>query len=409
MRKIYQEGFAAIEAVLVLVIVALVAGVGFFVWNKSQSSNQVSQAESSTKPLNVYRMGVYYYTGKLAYYDWAVGKAAADEMVEEGQGFIKNEGSAFRGYASKYKGKTNTTGSEVYNMRKTGGGARENLPEGHNSVVSIIYSTDSKTKETLEKAYKFTDYSPDAVKSSFRAYKSQRAGTTPVYRLWAPVTVDDRRLYTYTDSRDEKKAYERLGYTYDGVAFYAPNKDINAVEEFDRPTFGFKLKHPVVWANLHCTIVNPPFDGSSRLKALLLSPEKETQDCIMPHDGSKVQNKGRITVVEFKNADDTIFTSNWKKTATTKTAAHTSLKHKKVTINGKEFLRTEIVWSGKKADGTTDSSRKSGNKTVQYTYLGTDRKDVVQATYHEGVKAKGYLKQFEAMVKTIELRTVTTQ
>lgn len=403
MKKIYQRGFAAVEAVLIIVIVALVAGVGFFVWNKSQSSNQTSQAETANKPLHVYRMGVYYFTGKLAYYDWAVGKSVADDMVDEGNGFIKNEGSAFMGYASKYGGKTNTVASEVYNMRIKGGQQRKGLPEGHKAVASIVYTMDDKAKAILEKGYGFTNYSPNAVKSSFRAYKSQRAGTTPVYRLWAPVTVDDRRLYIYTDSISEKAAYKRLGYTEDGIAFYAPDKNINEVVKFDRSKFGYKLKHPAVWASLHCSIVNPPFDKSSKIKALFLSPEKEKQDCTVSADG-RVEKKGRITVVEFKNADETIFTSTWKKSATTKTKAHTSLKHNKVTINGKQFLRVEVEWSGKKADGSTDSGRKKGSKTVQYTYLTTDRKQVVQATYHEGVKAKGYLKQFEAMVKTIEIR-----
>lgn len=407
MKKIYQEGFAAIEAILLIVIVALVAGVGFFVWNKSQTSSQVSQAESSTKPQNVFRMGVYYYTGKLAYYDWAVGKPAADEMVDEGNGFIKNEGAAFRGYSSKYNGETNTTGREVYNMRKTGGGARENLPEGHNSVVSIIYTTDSKIKNTLEQAYDFRNFSPDAEKTSFRAYKSKRAGTTPVYRLWAPVTVDDRRLYIYTDSKAEKTAYKRLGYTEDGIAFYAPNKNINEVVDFDRIHFGFKLKHPVVWPNLHCNIVNPDFDKSSNIKALLLSPENKALDCSVA-SGDANAKKGRITVAQYKDTSDSIFTKDWKNKNITKTQAHRSLKHRKVTIHNKQYLRVEIVWSGKKDDGSTGGRYKAGTKTVQYTYRSEDRENVVQATYREGTKDKNYLKQFEEMVKTIEVRTIQT-
>ncbi len=403
MKKLYQNGFAAVEAVLIVVIVALVAGVGFFVWNRSQTSNQVSQAETANKPKHVYKMGIYYFTGKLAYYNWAVGKENADKMVDEGNGFIKNEGSAFMAYAAKYNNKVNTVGNEVYNMRVSGGGARENLPEGHNGVKSIIYTTDKKTKDVLEKAYGFKDVSASNERSTFRAHKTNRAGTTPVYRLWAPVTVDDRRLYIYTDSKDEKAAYKRLGYTEDGIAFYSPKKNINEVVEFNRVEFGYKLKVPAVWPNIHCNIVNPTFDTTAKLKALLISPEGKDLDCSVA-SGDANAKKGRISVVQYKNTDDTIFKADWKKSVITKTAAHSSLKRKKVTINDKEYLRVETVWTGKKDDGTTGGRYKEGTKTVQYTYVSADRKNVVQATYREGKKAKGYLKQFEAMVNTIELK-----
>lgn len=45
-----QNGFSAIEAVLVVVIVVAIAGVGWFVWHSKQTADKTLTASSSTEP-----------------------------------------------------------------------------------------------------------------------------------------------------------------------------------------------------------------------------------------------------------------------------------------------------------------------------------------------------------------------
>ncbi len=48
MKKLNSKGFGAVEAILIVIIVGLIAGVGYYVYNQSQKQDETSQPQSST-------------------------------------------------------------------------------------------------------------------------------------------------------------------------------------------------------------------------------------------------------------------------------------------------------------------------------------------------------------------------
>ena len=48
MKKLNQKGFTAIEAILILVIVAIIGGTGFYVYNSNKKSDKTSETTEST-------------------------------------------------------------------------------------------------------------------------------------------------------------------------------------------------------------------------------------------------------------------------------------------------------------------------------------------------------------------------
>lgn len=252
MKKLNTKGFSHVEALIVVVVLVVIGGVGFYVFNKVQDRS--SKAESTTveqvdakKPSETKVAGATESAGAestaesndIPHARW---RLRQDNSFSTGPEFytynyfndsdtnffisnpnnvntdpnfsIQGEGIGFYAY-SPYSSK----GQTITSLRKQTCNVKRKDSKS-TCVSAMIYTFDEAVKQkALRNGYNTVDYVTIA---DFNAFPTQEPGTIPVYRLGKAVTPQKHSYYVYTDSEFERGEYIKKGFTDEGVAFYAP-------------------------------------------------------------------------------------------------------------------------------------------------------------------------------------------
>lgn len=221
MKKLTKKGFAHVEVFILVIMIALVSGVGYYVWQRSSNNNPDSSAASnSVNPVPVYEIFYYYPGTKIVnQVDYVVGNSNLKRAVDKGQGNVKNNRVAFMAFPNDKRVKGAKT---VWKVAIDGGSKRTDVGSlNHSGVKTVIMSTDASLNKKLKNDLGFS-----AQNANIKMLEEKNpfySRVEPTKRLWNVVTKDKRREYRYSSNETVVKNWRSdNGYTADSGALYGP-------------------------------------------------------------------------------------------------------------------------------------------------------------------------------------------